>query len=777
MISWSALKMKLTLKTFHSSRKLNVVNTLLFCIILFVVFSTWYGYHIQSTNIYRINQLTNDNNQLKQDVQSLTNKLSTFTNDDETIINIKKMPKWNDEEYLLGYNHWIRGLGDTYLSNKEMNSCLFPFVPYKLSRSQGLNNDPFYNEMHECYSWTFSKIHDRTITVNCKNQKHGVYYFQNDTLFIPDHRRITDDQWIKFNKSDPKQYNKKHNQYILYLNDKTQITWIKCNWRYNYHLSLLSMKKHLPSKYEKLKSLNDKLYGKNIEKSMKPPNIVLFILDSTSRSNFMRACPNTIDYLSVLMTNKASPVKIYQFFRHSTIGWGTSINLGALLAGKVSGDQSNIDNLISLAEYYEKMGYYVPGFNEWKLNDEYRSSWQEDWAFALSKNFGNEYCWIKQRDDIELYTEFVIENINNLSPNQDKLPYFLVLHSIANHAANGAYLFNLDRYFKKLIEYIDFDNTILHILGDHGCLVGDSTTTIYGRIEVKNPISILIIPKNKTIIQKFDKYLTINQQRMVTHYDFHRFYKTIPLLFVENGEKENLIYKDLYNVNYQNIGKSLPKKNNLKLAQSILTEYISNNRSCDGIDDGFCFCDTKKLIDINYNLNKEYYEKLMFLAINTINNLTGNGNWNCIKYDPFDFEIVLYLENDDKTSIEIVIEKKHNDINEDEYKSLKKKNKWLTFVVEYKRDNNKKTLFIPIIERSKWKIPAITRIDWFKYEDCLITHYNPYHIFPSNKADIYHSNSKRNPLDGLHPVFKDYNLTRYVIASQKMWNLRVCKCV
>ncbi len=743
-----------------NSRFLKGFNAFLFCflsLILFVIFNSfWYGYQLQS------------NNRLEQEIKLLKEKLSVL-NEGQSDNNV---PKWNDEEYLLGHNHWIRGLGNTYLSNKDMESCIFPFVPYKLSKSQGLNNDPLFKEQHECYSWKFSKIHDRTITINCKNQKHGVYYFQNESLFISDHRTITDKQWIKFNKSDPKQYNKNHNQYILYLHERTQITWIKCNFHYNYHLSLLPMNKHLPFQYESLKRLHDGLYLK----PKKPPNIVLFILDSTSRSNFIRGCPETVNYLSTLMTNKNSPVKVYQFFRHSTIGWGTSINLNGLLGGKPSGYSKNNDNLLSLGQFYQNMGYYVPGLYEWKSNPKYRAEWQEKWTFSLSKNFGNEYCWIKQRDDIEMYTEFILENINNLS-GKDKLPYFLPLHSIANHAANGAYMFNLDRYFKKLVEYINFDNTILHIIGDHGCLVGDSTTTIFGRIEVKNPISILIIPKNNVITQKFDKYLSVNQQRMVTHYDFHRFYKTLPLLFAENGSLSSLVYQDLYDVEYQNIGKSLPQtRDNMKLAKSILTKYIPNDRSCDGIDEGFCFCDTKRSLNIDYNLNKQYYDKLMDLTINTINNLTGNGNWKCMKYSPKDFVIVLHLENEKKTNIEIVIEKKHDNVDEIEYKLLKKNNRWLTFVAEIRTRRNENDLYIPLIERSKWKIPAITRIDWFKYEDCLITHYNPYDIFPDDTANIISSNTRRNPLDGLHPIFKDYNLTRYVISSQAVWNLRVCTC-
>merc|ERR1712176_1500908 len=97
----------------------------------------------------------------------------------------------------------------------------------------------------------------------------------------------------------------------------------------------------------------------------------------------------------------------------------------------------------------------------------------------------------------------------------------------------------------------------------------------------------------------------------------------------------------------------------------------------------------------------------------------------------------------------------------------KEQNLWLTFVIEFElKGRDRDILSIPMIEKSKMKLPAITRVDWFKYEECIITHYDPFSVFPNDKAEMFASNKKRNPLDPLHPIFKDYNLTRHVINSQ-----------
>merc|ERR1712003_93544 len=96
-----------------------------------------------------------------------------------------------------------------------------------------------------------------------------------------------------------------------------------------------------------------------------------------------------------------------------------------------------------------------------------------------------------------------------------------------------------------------------------------------------------------------------------------------------------------YKFKTMDVGKSLPKQ-----SANLLTEYIPNNRQCNGIDAGFCFWDTKSAKNINYEQNGEFYEKLIGKSVSTMNNLTGNGQWQCVQYEPSDFVITLYLENE-----------------------------------------------------------------------------------------------------------------------------------
>ena len=128
---------------------------------------------------------------------------------------------------------------------------------------------------------------------------------------------------------------------------------------------------------------------------------------------------------------------------------------------------------------------------------------------------------------------------------------------------------------------IDKTNTILHILSDHGSMIGDSVTNLFGRWEISNPVSIMMIPKylKKQRIVNIDM-LKRNEQKMVTHFDLHLFYKELMVQFAQNTE--NMEINEL----------TLPKLSNGEiLSKSIISTEIASDRDCVGIANGFCFCD------------------------------------------------------------------------------------------------------------------------------------------------------------------------------------------
>ena len=67
------------------------------------------------------------------------------------------------------------------------------------------------------------------------------------------------------------------------------------------------------------------------------------------------------------------------------------------------------------------------------------------------------------------FVDFVLDIVNNVQQNYDNdLPYFMIVYHDDNHYTDGLHEFYLDKYVSKLIEYLNFDRTLLHmtVIGD-----------------------------------------------------------------------------------------------------------------------------------------------------------------------------------------------------------------------------------------------------------------------------------------------------------------------
>ena len=232
------------------------------------------------------------------------------------------------------------------------------------------------------------------------------------------------------------------------------------------------------------------------------------MIDSTSRSSFIRSAPLSVKYLSDLMDNPLMddpPLDIIQFFRYSTVGWGTAINLNAFISGICSTNQCGEENInqyyshstcVGLAQFYDSMGYFVPVIMKRTPTQKWQSHTNCD--FYLSENVVPKQHKLINRYDIEVFiNDIALSSINDLQRNSDSdIPYFVILHGQSNHVqASESKLFTLDKYIRKLLQDIDKTNTILHIISDHGSMVGDSVKNLYGRWEISNPVSIMLLPK------------------------------------------------------------------------------------------------------------------------------------------------------------------------------------------------------------------------------------------------------------------------------------------
>ena len=62
------------------------------------------------------------------------------------------------------------------------------------------------------------------------------------------------------------------------------------------------------------------------------------------------------------------------------------------------------------------------------------------------------------------FVDFVSDIVNNVQQNYDHdLPYFMIVYHDDNHYTDGLHEFYLDKYVSKLIEYLNFDRTLLHM--------------------------------------------------------------------------------------------------------------------------------------------------------------------------------------------------------------------------------------------------------------------------------------------------------------------------
>eukprot|EP01083_Nonionella_stella_P084407 233644_1 len=717
----------------------------------------------------------------------------------EPHINDIKHEKLNhyDEKYISSYDNWIRGIGDRSLLNNLSSdaNCLFPSIPASIEHDQAINNDFTFQTIKNHKSKQFSSIFNRVITVDCL-----VYprYQQSDSIFngnIPDANTMnTMSISYKINAT---------NIWILHLNPATQTTWIWCSNTFNFHYSLLPLSTLNATQYNEKKQRIQHHFG-----GKRPPNVILFVIDSTSRAQFIRSSPRTVDYLSNLMLdrNGGSPSNVYEFYRYSTVAWGTSYNMPALIGGTCAhcDERTKFKHCKGLNTFYDEFGYYVVGMEEYFANIDSGTfqmfSWEDrndpttnhnqdkfktkyhiprsvdllDFTQNFSKIFGTAdasdkrmkfvnslktykrldslHCdyllagnvfpryahhTFENRFDTELAAEFALQMINELQVKRDKhVPYFMVLHTKANHNKNNA--FYLDRYLVDMLELIDKQNTIIHLIADHGTY---QRTGIYGELEARNPVSILIAPKAIAKAVNKNNNLYNNQQKMVTHFDMHLFYKELLYNLLANKKD------DEYN---STIAAYLPRSNDGKiLSQSIISTRIKSDRSCDGIARGYCFCDSLAV------KQPKHGKAIMKVIISKINQMTGNGQYMCRKLNANDFEMTSHIVAKRTKSKYITIQSRRSP---------------LIYTAEMLSNYT-----IPIVSRKvNLRVFKITRIDYFKYEACITTKYDP-NIYSSMHS--YFSNARYKE-EGVaaEPTFVNQTLMARFLSNVSIWNLRLCNC-
>lgn len=521
------------------------------------------------------------------------------------------------------------------------------------------------------------------------------------------------------------------NQNILYLDELTQSTWLRCGNQTDFHFSLLPLSTLDPSLYQEKKELIEQNFGQQ-----RLPNIVLFVFDSTSRSGFHRGCRDSMNLLSEMKMDRNGQTKseIFEFHRYSTVSFATGQNMMGLLTGNCA---SFVDvcakkqHNMSLFEYYDAMGYNVFGYSQDIKNDHFRH-------------------WDINDADPVIGVQFIKKALEQ-QPADSDVPYFIIIREDSNHDANAQGIYATDEVIHGLLQSINYDNTMLNLLADHGMLIGNGLSTLYGRWEMNNPLNILLMPKwfasdiNITTLK-------INEQRFLSHYDNHRFYKEI--LWKLHTQNDNLTLYD------EMIEQTLPVvRDNVSVSMDILNEVIAVDRRCDGILPGYCVCDTSTLQkkELAEALIKKEDKKRLQRIIDAINEVTGDGKWDCRKLNVADFIVVNHFEGmvvDGHGSMKLTIQQIIS--NEEEREKLRKENRLLTYSADFNYNAYAKTY--KLTKMIKEKGYSIQRIDYFKFEECTELH------------------GDGNEMKRHITAFVNKTAQKEMEESDDAYNLRLCNC-
>eukprot|EP01084_Bolivina_argentea_P313380 542694_1 len=686
------------------------------------------------------------------------------------------------------FSYWISGLGNTSLSNKGFDDeialyCNFPHTNDQITPPQLFKyNNKFadhYKKIRNCESDIFSYLYSRTIVIkNLSFTK--CEHMQSDSVFDYLYWRSPDfHKKLFFQPIDTKINGE---DILLLLNKNTQITFIRCspyNNHYGYirnvHYSILPLKNTKPKQYLQQKQIHSSL-RLDLDISMLP-NILILIVDSTSRANFMRSTPIMQLFLEDLLYDAGSPSYLYQFMRHSTTGTGTWENLKSLFKGitdnidmmtkterLMSFEEIN-EKYIDLYEFFHKLGYIIPeydrigqynytnvwrqGFNE-QMNTHFLHM-QVHWRFC---NFG--------RYPSGHWLDIIGKWLANSEIYRDGLPYFINLDLMDNHVTAGKEMIDIDHVLLRFFKSINLNNTLIWFLSDHGNKMG---ALKYGNkypniLEVNNPFSFLLFPKQYTkYINNFDlihQQLLQNQQKLITHWDLNYFYKQLPLLFIQNETMIDYINDIILNKSYfENIQKGLI---------SVMFEDIPFNRSCKDIgftarSSQYCLCAKKYILGNNslYNTGVIYNnEYLVEKAIKYINIQTGDGNFDCKQLNESNFKIIG----------NVIVSKSLYATNEHFYQFNLKQigiGSKLEYFVTVKND------YIHYI------VTDTERVDFFKYEKCI-------YDFECDKCtsdEITFAKEFEAKYDWKHHVmFKNRTLMEHIMRNNTYHNLnlRLCSC-
>ncbi|CAL8124821.1 unnamed protein product [Orchesella dallaii] len=353
-------------------------------------------------------------------------------------------------------------------------------------------------------------------------------------------------------------------------------------------------------------------------------NVIIFVLDSISRPNFIRQMRHSFSYL----VNELHAVDLQGY---ASVGVGTLINSFALLLGKTYAevrntcwkrDNATFDHCDWIWKHFSKKGYttlfaedyhsvynfYLQGFKT-PPTSYYLYPFSKWLGYrVLKEDFGNKDC-VRNTSTVSKLVEYAKKASSVLS----SVPNFqLYWASLLNYLETDAVLVD-----KPLVELLQFwnqsgilNNTVVVLASDHGWKAGDIMSHSQARLENRMPFCFLLFPKRFQILNpEAYQNLLINKFRVTTHHDVH----ATLLHILQSNNAFNL--------------KSHYEGTEAKSRSLFLP--IPKNRNCEmlGIQESWCICGVYKPIPKESELTNQ----LAITAVTGINKML-EGYRKCNKY-------------------------------------------------------------------------------------------------------------------------------------------------
>ena len=325
------------------------------------------------------------------------------------------------------------------------------------------------------------------------------------------------------------------------------------------------------------------------KKTIRPPNILLLGIDSTSRLNYIRLMNRTRSYLR-------DELNTFEMSAYNKIGLNTFPNMIATLMG-IPVEEAGITNYEFLDNYnYIWKTFSEVGYTTYLIEDNGREGifnyLKKGFEFSPMDYYMRAYMilWKKLLDtmqDCDLGREQVklmLDNIlafTNVFPDK---PYFAIGFSSSVSHYNSWKLQKLDdlyfEFFREMKRLGYLDDTIVIFMSDHGSRYGGFRQTFQGRIEEHLPLLSISLPERFTSnFPEFENNLHGNSYRLTNNFDIYATF--LHIIDIVKGNKE----------------RTKPKYG-ISLFSSI------HERSCDEIHipPQFCTCGRMTAVDLSDSL-------------------------------------------------------------------------------------------------------------------------------------------------------------------------------